>query len=83
MSATIKAVADKGEAKIAKGVAKVAAASPSSVNALLGFVKTVILPILAPLLASLIVKYGGGKMRPYLQPVRDLLNDAYPVEEDE
>jgi len=83
MSATIKAVAEKGEAKVAKAVEKVAAASPSSVNALLSFFRTVILPILTPMLASLIVKYGSGKLRAALEPVRNLLLEAYPIEEDE
>jgi len=77
------AAAAKAEPKLAKVVEKVASAAPSTVSALLSFFRTVILPILTPMLASLIVKYGSGKLRAALEPVRDLLNSAYPAEPDE
>jgi hypothetical protein len=81
---TIAATAAKATtAKLDKVAVKVAAATPSTSSAVLTLFKTIFLPMLAPIIASLLQKYGGGKLRPYLEPVRDILVLAYPEDEDE
>jgi len=81
--ASIEAAAARAEPKLAKLAPKITAAAPGTSSAVLTLFKNLFLPMLAPLIASLLTKYGGGKLRPYLEPVRDILVLAYPVEEDE
>ena len=73
--------ADGIDAKLRKAAPKITAAQPKTSSAVLAFFKSVFLPMLTPILAGLILKYGGESLRKYLEPARDVLLAAYPVDE--
>ena len=81
LHATVVAAAEEAPAKLAKAAPKIAAATPKTSNAVLSLFKTVFLPMLTPVLGALIAKYGGESLRQYLEPARDVLIAAYPIEE--
>ena len=71
------------DAKLKKAAPKLTAAAPKTSNAVLVLFKTIFLPMLTPVLGSLIAKYGSETLEQFLIPARDILNAAYPVVEDE
>ena len=76
----VEAAAEIARAPLTKAAPKLAAAQPKTSSAVLSLFKTVFLPMLAPVLGALIAKYGGEKLAVFLEPARDVLVAAYPVE---